>query len=108
MVISGFRVHSQAGDARTSGFNLDAFTVPGQFEVGLAPHYAGTLRNRINTITQQIWAQLRAEFFYMTNTPTLGMPTRGGQVTLGSGAFGTLNQSSRPRGQVQIALNLMF
>lgn len=100
-------------------FNTDAFSAPGQFEIGRAPRYFGTLRNRINTngdislskfldFTEQFRAQLRAEFFNLTNTPTFGLPPSGGQVTLGSGAFGTVNRSFRPPRQIQVALKLMF
>ena len=49
----------------------------------------GTLRNRSNTngdislskfinITERFRAQLRGEFFNITNTPTFGLPTGGG------------------------------
>ncbi len=100
-------------------FNTDAFSAPGQFEIGRAPRYFGTLRNRINTngdislskffeFTETFRAQLRGEFFNITNTPTFGLPTAGGQVTLGSGAFGTVNRSFRPPRQIQLALRLMF
>ncbi|MDE0126484.1 MAG: TonB-dependent receptor [Bryobacterales bacterium] len=100
-------------------FNIDAFSAPGQFEIGRAPRYMGTLRNRINTngdislgkyidITERVRAQVRAEFFNITNTPVFGLPTSGGQVTLGSGAFGTVNRSFRPPRQIQMALKLIF
>lgn len=100
-------------------FDTDAFVTPGQFELGTAPRYFGQLRNRINTngdislskfisFTETFRAQLRGEFFNITNTPTFGLPPSGGQVTLGSGAFGTVNRSFRPPRQVQIALKLMF
>ena len=100
-------------------FNTDAFVNPGQFELGTAPRYFGQLRNRINTngdislskfihFTESFRAQLRGEFFNITNTPTFGLPPSGGQVTLGSGAFGTVNRSFRPPRQIQMALKLMF
>ena len=100
-------------------FNTDAFSAPGQFEIGRAPRYFGSLRNRINTnadislskfinFTERFRAQLRGEFFNITNTPTFGLPTGGGQVTFGSGAFGTVTRSFRPPRQIQIALKLMF
>ena len=100
-------------------FNTDAFSAPGQFEIGRAQRYFGTLRNRTNTngdislskfldFTEQLRAQLRAEFFDLTDTPTFGLPPSGGQVTLGSGAFGTVNRSFWPPRQIQVALKLMF
>ena len=72
-------------------FNIDAFSEPGQFEIGRAPRYFGALRNRINTngdislskfidITERVRTQLRAEFFNISNTPTFGLPTGGGQA----------------------------
>ncbi len=100
-------------------FNTDAFSAPGQFEIGRAPRYFGSLRNRINTnadislskylnFTERFRAQLRGEFFNITNTPTFGLPDGGGQITVGAGAFGTVNRSFRPPRQVQVALKLMF
>ncbi|MDE0627493.1 MAG: hypothetical protein OXH99_13930 [Bryobacterales bacterium] len=100
-------------------FNIDAFSEPGQFEIGRAPRYFDALRNRINTngdislskfidITERVRTQLRAEFFNISNTPTFGLPTGGGQVTLGSGAFGTVTRSFRPPRQIQMALRIIF
>ena len=100
-------------------FNTDAFSAPGQFEIGRAPRYFGAMRNRGVTnadisfskfinFTERFRAQLRADFFNLTNTPTFGLPTGGGQVTVGSGAFGTVTRSFRPPRQIQVALKVMF
>lgn len=100
-------------------FNTDAFSAPGQFEIGRAPRCFGTLRNRMNAngdislgkyigITERLRAQLRAEFLNITKTPTFGLPKGSGQVTLGSGAFGSVNRSFRPPRHIRMALKLIF
>ncbi len=100
-------------------FNTDAFVEPGQFEQGSAPRFFGDLRNKGVTIAdvsvskffnirERLRAQLRGEFFNIANTPHFGLPTAGGQVTFGSGAFGTVTRTFRPPRQIQLGLKLMF
>ena len=100
-------------------FNTDAFVEPGQFEQGTAPRFMSSLRNRGVTnadiavsknfnLGELVRAQLRGEFFNLTNTPHFIFPVGGGQVTLGSGAFGAQTRTVRPPREVQVALKIMF
>ena len=57
--------------------------------------------------TERIRAQLRGEFFNLTNTPVFGLPISGGQVTVTSGAFGRVTRTLGAPRQVQVALKIM-
>ena len=100
-------------------FNTDAFSAPGRFEQGTAPRYIDTLRqdgianadislSKAFTINERLRAQLRGEFFNLTNTPVFGLPDAGGQVTVTSGAFGTVTRTLGAPRQVQMGLKLIF
>ena len=100
-------------------FNTDAFEAPGRFEQGTAPRYMNDLRqdgianadvslSKSFRITERVAAQLRAEFFNLTNTPVFGIPTAGGPVTVTNGAFGRVVRTLGAPRQVQMALKLLF
>ena len=100
-------------------FNTDAFSAPGRFEQGNAPRYSGGLRqdgianadisvSKHFQFTERIRAQLRGDFFNLTNTPVFGLPISGGQVTVTSGAFGRVTRTLGAPRQVQVALKIMF
>ena len=70
-------------------FNTDVFTAPGRFEQGTAPRHMNELRQdgiadanislrKRFQIVERMLAQLRAEFFNLTNSPVFGVPIGGG------------------------------
>ncbi len=100
-------------------FNTDAFSAPGRFEQGSAPRYISNLRGDVTRnadvvlsktfrLGEVIRAQLRGEFFNLTNTPEFSIPGAGGQVTVTSGAFGRVTRTLEGPRQVQLALKLIF
>ncbi len=101
-------------------WNTSVVTAPGKFEIGNAPRFLpnvriDTMKNadmallKNFSVKDRIKAQFRAEAFNLTNTPLFGVPPGGPQVTLGSGAFGTVTQTfitgSR---QIQLGLKINF
>ncbi len=100
-------------------FNTDAFEAPARFEQGTAPRYINELRQdgianadislgKNFRIHERLSAQLRAEFFNLTNTPVFGVPIGGGPVTVTNGAFGRVVRTLGAPRQVQMALKLVF
>ncbi len=100
-------------------FNTDAFVAPSRFEQGTAPRYMNGLRqdgianadislSKSFRIHERMSAQLRAEFFNLTNSPVFGVPIGGGPVTVTNGAFGRVVRTIGAPRQVQMALKLLF
>jgi hypothetical protein len=101
----------QVVDGAGNFFNVDAFSDPGDQAPGDAPRYFPGLRSdKINNLdfstfkafhfNEQMYLQLRAEFFNFTNTPRFAMP----DTSFGSSDFGLItSQSNRSRhGQIGI------
>ena len=101
-------------------WNTSAVKAPGRFEIGTGPRFIPNLRidgvNNVDmailknfSLKERIKAQFRAEIYNATNTPLFGIPPSGPQVTVGSGAFGTVTQTfvTGPR-QIQLGLKLNF
>ncbi len=100
-------------------FNTEAFEAPGRFEQGTAPRYMNDLRqdgaanadvslSKRFQFHERMSAQLRAEFFNLTNSPVFGVPIGGGPVTVTNGAFGRVVRTIGAPRQVQLGLKLLF
>jgi hypothetical protein len=97
-------------------FNKDAFTQPGQYEIGNAPRWFpnirfGPTKHADFAILKNFrWgeamkAQLRGEMFNVTNTPQFGRAN----TTFGSGDFGRVTGTTNvgPR-NIQLGLRIQF
>lgn len=97
-------------------FNTTAVTAPAPFTLGNAPRYQGVIRadgthhGDVNLaknfqITERIKAQLRGEFYDISNTPQFSPPG----VTVGAADFGQVNGTRfSDRRNVQVGLKILF
>jgi hypothetical protein len=96
-------------------FNVNAFSRPLPFTIGTAPRRITQLRQdgvhsadiglgKTFPIYERLTAQLRVDFFNLTNTPQFSAPN----TSVGSSTFGQVtSQANQPR-QIQFGLKLNF
>ena len=102
-------------DGNGNFFNESAFSDPGDQVPGNAPRYFGYLRtDGINNLDlsifknfqfrENMYLQVRAEFFNFTNTPRFGMP----DTSVGSSDFGLIFDQSNSSRHGQIGLRFVW
>ncbi|MCC6539897.1 MAG: TonB-dependent receptor, partial [Bryobacterales bacterium] len=94
-------------------FDTSKFSQPAQWTIGNAGRglvWGPGQRNidftlsKVFTITERMRAQLRGEFYNLTNTPYFAQPN----VTVGAGTFGRITNVSNSARQMQVALKFYF